>query len=104
MKTALCDSPPESQTLLYSLFHTIPPERVGLNGEYDHSGLAKRVLQALQKRFSGQDLQKLKVTQRGKVVVLLGSVACVEVLKQIVSIAQRIEGAIDVETHGVRIR
>lgn len=104
LKTAIRDSLSEPHTVLYSLFHTIPPERVGLNGEYDHSGLAKRVLQALQNRFSAQDLQQLRVMQRGKVVVFVGGVASLEVLGEVVSIARQIEGAIDVETNGVRIK
>lgn len=94
----------ENQSGLYSLFTTIPPERMGLNGEYDHNGLAKRVVQALRVRFCARDLEKLRVMQRGKVVIFLGSVASVEMLKQLISIAQGIEGAIDVETHGVRIK
>lgn len=102
-KAASCDSS-ESPAAFRSLFKTVPPERMGLNGEYDHSGLAKRVLQALKDRLPGKELQGLRVMQRGKVVLLLGSVASVEVLRQCVSIAQRIEGAIDVETHGIRIR
>lgn len=101
---ATCDPLSESQTAFCSLFRTIPPERVGLNGEYDHSGLAKRVLQALKTRFAAKDLQGLRVMQRGKVVILLGSVASMELLKQCVSIAQRIEGAIDVEINGIRLK
>ncbi|MBD1843362.1 BON domain-containing protein [Cyanobacteria bacterium FACHB-63] len=93
-----------NQSGLYSLFTTIPPERMGLNGEYDHNGLAKRVVQALRVRFSAEDLEKLRVMQRGKVVIFLGSVASLEVLKQLVSIAHATEGAIDVETNGVRIK
>ncbi|MEP0917038.1 phospholipid-binding protein [Leptolyngbya sp. DQ-M1] len=94
----------DSESGLCSLFATIPPERIGLNGEYDHHGLVKRVWQALRVRFSARDLEKLRVMQRGKVVIFLGSVASLEVLKHFVSIAREIEGAIDVETHGVRIK
>ena len=102
--TALYHSRSESQSAVSSLFKTIPPERIGLDGKYDHSGLAKRVLQAFRARFSAEHLHQLRVAQRGKVVILLGSVASTEVLKQLVSIAQQIEGAIGVETQGIRIR
>lgn len=85
-----------------SFITTIPPERVGLNGEYDHSGLAKRVLQAFQ--VLSEDLDGLRVSQRGKVVILMGSLRSTELLNQLVSIALKVEGAIEVETHGIRFR
>ncbi|NJN49798.1 MAG: hypothetical protein HC805_08585, partial [Alkalinema sp. RL_2_19] len=53
------------------LLAQIPPERVGLNGEYDHSGLAKRVQLALQQRF-GAAIAHLEIAQRGRVVILTG--------------------------------
>ncbi|MBE9011986.1 BON domain-containing protein [Pseudanabaenaceae cyanobacterium LEGE 13415] len=90
--------------MTYSLLNTIPPERVGLNGEYDHSGLAKRVLQAFQAHFSTQDLAGLRVNQRGKVVILMGSLRSTNLLDQLTSIALKVEGAIGVETNGIRFR
>ncbi|MGG6268905.1 phospholipid-binding protein [Leptolyngbya sp. AN03gr2] len=90
--------------MTYSLLNTIPPERVGLNGEYDHSGLAKRVLQAFQAHFPTQDLAGLRVNQRGKVVILLGSLQSTKLLDQLTTIALEVDGAIDVETHGIRFR
>jgi len=83
-----------------SLFQTIPPERIGLNGEYDHSGLAKRVQQAFQQAFDSEQLQALSVSQRGRVVVLKGQVSC-SLLKQLVEVASKIHGATDVETYAV---
>ncbi|GAP97065.1 BON domain-containing protein [Leptolyngbya sp. NIES-2104] len=90
--------------MTYSLLNTIPPERIGLNGEYDHSGLAKRVSQAFQAHFSIQDLEGLRVKQRGKVVILMGNVRSSELLNQLKTIALGIEGAINVETYGIRFR
>lgn len=87
-----------------SLFRTIPPERIGLDGEYDHSGLAKRVFRAYQVKFSGIDLAGLRVTQRGKVVVLMGKVQSHQLLDQLVDAALEIEGASDVETQGIWVR
>lgn len=86
-----------------SLFRTIPPERIGLDGEYDHSGLAKRVFRAYQSRFSGIDLEGLRVTQRGKVVLLMGKVTSYQLLDQLVDVALKVEGASDVETQGIRV-
>jgi hypothetical protein len=83
-----------------SLFQTIPPERIGLNGEYDHSGLAKRVELAFQQAFASEQLQALSISQRGRVVVLKGQVAG-SLLKQLVEVASKIYGAADVETYAV---
>lgn len=93
-----------SQALGCSLLSRIPPERVGLDGEYDHSGLAKRVLQAFQAEFSVEELAGVRVMQRGKVVVLMGNVDNARTLNRLISIALRAEGAIEVETNGVRLR
>lgn len=103
-KSAKCDSLFDAHTMTYSLLNTIPPERVGLNGEYDHSGLAKRVFQAFQAHFASQDLEGLRVTQRGKVVILMGSLRSTELLARLSAIALDVEGAIDVETNGIRFR
>lgn len=82
------------------LFQSIPPERIGLHGEYDHSGLAKRVQLAFQQAFAPEHIQFLSVSQRGRVVVLRGRVAR-HLLKQLVEVAAKIHGATDVETYAV---
>lgn len=81
-------------------FQTPPPERIGLNGEYDYCGLAKRVRQQLRGQL---DLQCLKVRQRGRVVLLSGPVPSPEVLHCLVKLALSVEGADAVETYGVVI-
>jgi len=83
-----------------ALFQTIPPERIGLNGEYDHYGLAKRVQLAFQQAFTSEQIQSLAVSQRGRVVVLKGQVAK-NLLKRLVEIAAKIHGATDVEIYAV---
>lgn len=98
------DDPLPSQARTYSLLSGIPPERVGLDGEYDHSGLAKRVLRAFQAEFAPDELKDVRVMQRGKVVVLMGKVASSRTLNRLISIALRVEGAIEVETTGVLLR
>lgn len=85
-----------------SLFQTIPPERVGLNGEYDHSGLSKRVQLAFQQAFAPEHLQSLSVAQRGRVVVLKGQVSS-KLLKQLIEVAARVHGATDVEIYAVNL-
>ncbi|NET30824.1 MAG: BON domain-containing protein [Cyanothece sp. SIO1E1] len=85
------------------LFRTIPPERVGLNGEYDHSGLAKRVKLAFNRAFGSTQIANLKVAQRGRVVILKGKVKNCQVLDRLTQVAMQVKGAADIETQSVRI-
>ncbi|NET32157.1 MAG: phospholipid-binding protein [Cyanothece sp. SIO1E1] len=92
-----------SSTLFYPLFRTIPPERIGLNNEYDHNGLAKRVKLAFIQAFSPGEVADLRITQRGRVVILLGEVTSQERLNELVNVALQVEGSACVETDGVNI-
>jgi len=85
----------------FQLFGAIPPERIGLNGEYDHDGLAKRVALELSKTFEPDELGNLKIAQRGTVVVLLGNVPSQEFLVRLVAVVMDVNGAVDVEINGV---
>lgn len=91
-------------TQRFKVFTSIPPERIGLSGEYDHAGLAKRVMLALEHSFSIDDLRTLNVTQRGGVVVLNGWVSSRAQLERMVAIARSVHGATDVEAIGVNLR
>ncbi|MBD1926832.1 BON domain-containing protein [Trichocoleus sp. FACHB-90] len=82
---------------------TIPLERVGLNGEYDQSGLAKRVALAFDQDPALDDIATLYVAQTGGTVVLKGQVPSQEILSQMVSVARSVEGATGVETNQVTI-
>lgn len=90
-------------TAATSLFTTIPPERVGLNGEYDHNGLARRVVQALGQQFEPAEIAGLRVSQRGAVVILMGNISSQRLLIRLVNVAMGISGATDVELNGVRV-
>jgi len=81
----------------------IPPERVGLNGEYDQSGLAKRVALAFDQDPALDDIATLYVAQTGGTVVLKGQVPSQQILSQMVSVARSVEGATGVETNQVTI-
>jgi hypothetical protein len=83
------------------LFRAIPPERVGLNGEYDHDGLAKRVALEFSKTFESDELEGLQISQRGAVVVLLGTIANQKFLIKLVTAVMQVSGAADVEINGV---
>ncbi len=82
---------------------TIPPERVGLNGEYDDSGLAKRVALAFDQDKRFDDIDRLWVAQTGSTVVLKGEVPSQDILNQMVSVASGVSGATNVTTDQVQV-
>ncbi|NJL02871.1 MAG: hypothetical protein HC838_15360 [Spirulinaceae cyanobacterium RM2_2_10] len=76
---------------------SIPPEKVGLDGEFDESGLAKRVALALDDANISDDVG-LWVAQRGSTVVLKYNEDAKEVLARAQQVAQGVDGATAVET------
>ncbi|MDZ8051161.1 MAG: BON domain-containing protein [Aulosira sp. ZfuVER01] len=82
---------------------SIAPERQGLNGEYDQSGLAKRVALAFDEDSQFDDIDSLYVAQTGGTVVLKGSVPSQDILDQMVEIARGVSGATDVQTDQVTV-
>ena len=82
---------------------TIPPERMGLNGEYDQSGLAKRVAQAFDANPDVADIDTVYVAQLGSTVVLKGTVPSQEIVNRLVTIAKGVKGATGVETNQVSV-
>lgn len=91
------------QSTSTSLFSTIPPERIGLSGEYDYNGLAKRVIAALRQRFEADEIRGLRITQRGAVVVVMGDIVHQRLLIRLVRVAMSVTGAADVEVNGVSV-
>ncbi|MEB3830365.1 BON domain-containing protein [Phormidium sp. CCY1219] len=81
----------------------IPPERLGLNGEYDQSGLAKRVALALDQNPDTDDFERLWVAQTGGTVVLKGEVPSQEDLDRVVEVASGVYGATAVNTDEVSV-
>lgn len=79
-------------------FRHSPPERIGILGEYDYNGLAKRVAHYF-KTSVPEDIGQLKVRQRGCVVILTGRVASRHLLNRLVDLAITVEGAALVEIY-----
>ena len=77
---------------------TIPPERIGLNGEYDQSGLAKRVALAFDQTPELGDIDTIWVAQTGSTVVLKGQVPTQDILNQLIAVAHTVDGTTDVDT------
>ncbi len=82
---------------------TIPPERVGLQGEYDQSGLAKRVALAFDEDADLADEERLWVAQTGGTVVLKGTVSDQATLNKMVSVAKGVNGCTSVDTTQVTV-
>jgi osmotically-inducible protein OsmY len=81
----------------------IPPEGLGLNGEYDQSGLAKRVTLAFDEDPQVDDVNTLWVAQTGSIVVLKGKVPSQNILNKMISVANSVNGATSVDTTQVTI-
>jgi osmotically-inducible protein OsmY len=81
----------------------VAAERMGLNGEYDQSGLAKRVALAFDEDASVTDVETLWVAQTGGSVVLKGSVPSQEILDRMVELASGVSGATDVSVDQVSV-
>ena len=80
-----------------------PPERMGLSGEYDQSGLAKRVALAFDEDPQLDDIDTLYVAQTGSVVVLKGKAPSQQILNKMISAARGVNGATDVDADQVTI-
>lgn len=76
---------------------SIPPEKVGLDGNFDESGLAKRVAKALDDANISDDVG-LWVAQKGSTVVLKYNEDAKSILSRAEQIAKGVEGADACET------
>lgn len=77
--------------------NSIPPEKVGLDGKFDESGLAKRVAKALDDANISDDVG-LWVAQSGSTVVLKYNEDAKSILSQAEQVAKGVEGATKVQT------
>ncbi|WP_019507220.1 hypothetical protein [Pleurocapsa sp. PCC 7319] len=75
----------------------IPPEKVGLDGQFDESGLAKRVAQALDEA-GVSDSVGLWVAQTGSTVVLKYNPDAESILSKAEQVAKGVDGANAVQT------
>lgn len=101
----LCSSGLEKQSKTLSKIEgrAIPPERIGLNGEYDHAGLSKRASCLLAERFDASIVEQLRISQRGQVVVILSKMMLSDdLLHQMVALVLQLQGASSIEINGVR--
>jgi osmotically-inducible protein OsmY len=81
----------------------IPVERLGLNGEFDQSGLAKRVALAFDQNSALKDIDSVFVAQTGTTVVLKGKAPSQAILDQLESVARGVNGTRAVDSSQVTI-
>jgi osmotically-inducible protein OsmY len=81
----------------------IPVERLGLNGEFDQSGLAKRVALAFDQNNELKDIDSVFVAQTGTTVVLKGKAPSQAILDKLESVARGVNGAQAVDSSQVTI-
>jgi osmotically-inducible protein OsmY len=81
----------------------IAPAKVGLNGEFDESGMAKRVALAFDEDPDLDDVDTLWVAQLSSKVVLKGKVPSQQMLDKMVSVAMGVNGATEVDTSQVTV-
>lgn len=81
----------------------IPAERVGLNGEYDDSGLAKRVALAFDSLAELRDIDSVYIAQTGGTVVLKGQAPTQQLLDRMETVARGVSGATAVDSTQVTI-
>ena len=77
--------------------NSILPAKVGLDGKFDESGLAKRVAQALDDAGISDEVG-LWVAQKGDIVVPKYNPDAESVLSRAKQVAKRVDGASDCET------
>ncbi|MBT9316027.1 phospholipid-binding protein [Leptothoe spongobia] len=81
----------------------IPACKIGLTGEFDESGLAKRVTLAFDEESDLDDVETLWVAQLTSKVVLKGKVPSQAILDKMVTVAKDVEGATAVDTSQVEV-
>jgi osmotically-inducible protein OsmY len=82
---------------------SISPAKVGPDGNFDESGLAKRVALAFDNDPVVADIDTIWVAQLSSKVVLKGKVSTQELLDKLVAIASAEEGATSVDTDQVTV-
>lgn len=80
-----------------------PPEYMGLEGEYDRLGLAKRVAEAFEQEPHIDEIETLQICQDGSTIVLRGCVPSESVLSHLKEVVAKVDGTKAVDTSQVTI-
>ncbi|MBD2255934.1 BON domain-containing protein [Nostoc parmelioides] len=80
-----------------------PPEYMGLEGEYDQLGLAKRVAEAFEQAPHIDEIETLQICQDSSTIILKGSVPSQDILNHLEYVAAKVDGTKQVDTTQVKI-
>ena len=83
---------------------SIPLERTGIDGEYDPSGLAKRVVNALAEDSILSDISTVYVAQNNSKIIVKGTISNQTFLDRLVIVAQQVQGVSEVDISQVEFR
>ncbi len=81
----------------------VPDYKVGVDGAFDQSGLAKRVALAFDEDNQLDDIDSLYVAQTSATVVLKGKVPSQDILDKMVKVAKGVDGTDSVDTSQVEV-
>ncbi|MEO1619475.1 MAG: phospholipid-binding protein [Cyanobacteria bacterium J06632_3] len=81
----------------------VPDYKVGVDGNFDESGLAKRVTIAFDEDPQLDDIDTLWVAQTSATVVLKGKVPSQAILDKMVKVAKGVDGTDAVDTQQVEV-
>ncbi|MGJ3253388.1 MAG: BON domain-containing protein [Elainellaceae cyanobacterium] len=82
----------------------IPPECMGVEGEFDPAGLVKRVAIALDESPTIDDISSLELIQIGSAIVLKGRVSDPSIVTSITELASQVDGTEVVDTSQVFVK
>lgn len=80
-----------------------PPEYMGFEGEYDSSGLAKRIAKKLDEDSQVEEVPSLTIVQREAMICFEGNVSSQHILKRIMAVAAHVDGVQAVDVSKVQI-
>lgn len=84
---------------------SIPVARIGLYGEYDQSGLAKRVSRALTKDLLLEgSVDHIYVAQNNNKIIIKGNISNQASLRRAIEVAHNIRGVMEVDVSQVEVR
>lgn len=94
----------DTATLIKDSRTSIPAEKIGSDGEFDSSGLAKRVAKALSEDSVLQSVSTIYVAQNGSKIIVKGMVSDQKILDRLLTIAQDVSDVSNVDISQVEIR
>ena len=80
-----------------------PPEYMGLEGEYDQLGLAKRTAVAFDREPELKNIETLSIGQNGSTIVLKGTMPNQSLVSQLKALAAKVDGTKAVDVTQVKV-